>query len=221
MLTSTRQSSTSAQVILLSFFWYFPGPQVLVHGGDEGGLCRLLRGAAVLQPGGVVVVLDDVDLVGKQKATLSFTLYSGLSARSRPFFSVCQNTGAVRGVPLRPAPPHSPGCRFRRGTPSPRMSPAPPHSGTGGDALVHHRLALHHVGEVVRRDGDVREHVQVRQPPGPGAGLFRLGLGQGRLSQLPPRSLPARSGGCTRNPSRQTVTSMYREAYWWRRRPGR
>ena len=35
-------------------------------------------------------------LLEKQQATLSFTLYSGLSARSRPFFSVCQNTGAVR-----------------------------------------------------------------------------------------------------------------------------
>lgn len=32
----------------------------------------------------------------KQKETESFTLYSGLSARSRPRRSVCQNTGRVR-----------------------------------------------------------------------------------------------------------------------------
>ena len=32
----------------------------------------------------------------KQKDTDSFTLYSGLSARSRPRRSVCQNTGWVR-----------------------------------------------------------------------------------------------------------------------------
>ena len=53
-----------------------------------------------------------------------------------------------------------------------------------GDARVHHRLALHHVREVVRRDGNVREHVQVRQPAGAGAGLSALALGQGRFVQL-------------------------------------
>jgi len=54
-----------------------------------------------------------------------------------------------------------------------------------GDALVYHRLPAQHVGEILRRDGDVGEHVQVRQPAGAGAGLFRLGLGQGRLFQFP------------------------------------
>ncbi len=41
-----------------------------------------------------------------------------------------------------------------------------------GDARVHHRLTLHHVGEILRRDGGVREHVQIRKPPDGGAGLF-------------------------------------------------
>ena len=36
-------------------------------------------------------------LLEKQKDTDSFTLYSGLSARSRPRRSACQNTGWVRG----------------------------------------------------------------------------------------------------------------------------
>ena len=53
-----------------------------------------------------------------------------------------------------------------------------------GDAGVHHRLALHHVSEVVSRDGNVREHIQIRQPAGAGAGLFALALGQGALFQL-------------------------------------
>ena len=58
-----------------------------------------------------------------------------------------------------------------------------------GNPGVHHRLALHHAGEILRRDIDVREHLQVGKPPGPGAGLFRLGLGQGRFLELP-RNLP-------------------------------
>ena len=39
--------------------------QPAVDSGDKGGAHRLVRGAAVLQPGGVVVMLDDLDPVGK------------------------------------------------------------------------------------------------------------------------------------------------------------
>ncbi|MPM41757.1 hypothetical protein SDC9_88416 [bioreactor metagenome] len=41
-----------------------------------------------------------------------------------------------------------------------------------GDACVHHCLTFHHVREILRGDGGVREHVQVRQPPDDGTGLF-------------------------------------------------
>ena len=40
-----------------------------------------------------------------------------------------------------------------------------------GHARVDHGLPLHHVGEILRGDGGVREHVQIRQPPDGGAGL--------------------------------------------------
>ena len=64
-----------------------------------------------------------------------------------------------------------------------------------GDPGVHHRLALHHVGEVLRRDGDVREHVQVGKPAGAGAGFSGLALGQGRLPQLPHDLAPLKVQG--------------------------
>ena len=53
--------------------------------------------------------------------------------------------------------------------------------GAEGHPGVDHRLALHDGGEVLRRDVDVGEDLQVRQPPGPGAGPLP---GQGGLLQL-------------------------------------
>ena len=50
-----------------------------------------------------------------------------------------------------------------------------------GDAGVDHRLPLHHPGKVLRGDGDISKHLQVRHPAGPGAGLP---LGKGRFFQL-------------------------------------
>ncbi|MPM58619.1 hypothetical protein SDC9_105451 [bioreactor metagenome] len=41
-----------------------------------------------------------------------------------------------------------------------------------GDTRVHHSLTLHHVGKVFRRNGGVRKHVQIRQPPNGGAGFL-------------------------------------------------
>ena len=41
-------------------------PQVLIYCGDKSVFCCLFRRAAMLQPGGVVVVLDDLHLVGKE-----------------------------------------------------------------------------------------------------------------------------------------------------------
>ena len=53
-----------------------------------------------------------------------------------------------------------------------------------GDAGVHYRLALHHIRKILRRNGRVGEHIQIRQPPGPGAGLPAVVLGQRGLPQL-------------------------------------
>ena len=53
-----------------------------------------------------------------------------------------------------------------------------------GDPGVGNRLALQHVVEVLPRDIDIREDIQVRQPAGHGTGLFPVRLG---LAQLLPR----------------------------------
>ena len=47
---------------------------VCVDGGGKGAACGLFRRAAMLQPGGVVVILDQIDLVGKAKRGGNFHL---------------------------------------------------------------------------------------------------------------------------------------------------
>lgn len=72
-------------------------PEIFVqcrHKGQAGGL---VGAAPVLQEAGVVIVLHQVHPVGKHHAMFSFTLYSGLSARSRPWRSASQHTGSVMG----------------------------------------------------------------------------------------------------------------------------
>jgi len=52
------------------------------------------------------------------------------------------------------------------------------------DPGVHHRLPLHHILIVVQRHGDIRKHLQIRQPANGGAGPFLVG-GQLRAFKLP------------------------------------
>ena len=102
----------------------------------------------------------------------SFTLYSGLSARSRPWRSASQHTGPGDGVVpgqlgqivpdavfiqevLGLEPPGDTSSRSRKVTPG-----------------VDHRLPLHHVLVIVQGDVDVGEHLQVRQPADGGAGFL-------------------------------------------------
>ena len=80
-------------------------PQVLVDGGDKGGLGRLLRRAAVLQPGGVVVVLDDVHLIGK---AAGHTELHRVFRLVRPVPALLLRLPAPSGSPLPQAPSHSP-----------------------------------------------------------------------------------------------------------------
>ena len=124
----------------------------------------------------------------KHSAALSFTLYSSLSARSRPRRSVSQYTGSVRGpwaFPICPLPEPVYWETERRGRDRAdkdeykvklNLHPQPE-----GDPGVDHRLPPHDAGEVLRGDVDVRKDLQVRKPSGPGAGLFP---GQGGLLQL-------------------------------------
>ena len=159
-------------------------PKVFVDGGDKGGLGGLFRAAAVLQPAGVVVVLDDVHPVGKAHGHAELDLVLRL----------------VRPVPalLLRLPEHGGGkgplagklldivhdAVFIEEVRLLKLAQRRLAAEAEGDALVHHRLALHDVGKVLRRDGDVGEHIQVRQPAGAGAGLFLLAFGERRLGQL-------------------------------------
>ncbi|CAN4028288.1 transcription antitermination factor NusB, partial [Dysosmobacter welbionis] len=146
-------------------------PQVLVDGGDKGGLGRLLRRAAVLQPGGVVVVLDDVHLIGKAAGHAELHLVLRL-VRPVPALLLRLPEHRRRQAPLSRKLRHIVHDavfveELRLFEPT-RLCLVPEPEGDPG---VHHRLALHHVGEVLRRDGDVREHVQVGKPAGAGAGF--------------------------------------------------
>ena len=53
-----------------------------------------------------------------------------------------------------------------------------------GNAGIDHRLPLHHIREILRGNGDVGEHIQIRQPAGAGAGLLFLLRGQLGLIQF-------------------------------------
>ena len=170
-------------------------PQVLVDGGDKGGLGRLLRRAAVLQPGGVVVVLDDVHLIGKAAGHAELHLVLRL-VRPVPALLLRLPEHRRRQAPLSRKLRHIVHDavfveELRLFEPT-RLCLVPEPEGDPG---VHHRLALHHVGEVLRRDGDVREHVQVGKPAGAGAGFSGLALEQGRLPQLPHDLAPLKVQG--------------------------
>ena len=157
--------------LALALLVFALGLEVGVDAIHEGGLHRLLRGAAVLQPGGVVVVLDDLHRVGEAKGDGELHLVLGL----------------VRPVPAPPLglPEHGQGEGVL-----PRQLlhivlnavfvlevgglELPPHlvAEAEGDPGVDHRLALEHVGVVLHGDVDVGKHVQIRLPAEAGAGLF-------------------------------------------------
>ena len=170
-------------------------PQVLVDGGDKGGLGRLFGASAVLQPGGVVVVLDDVHLIGKAAGHAELHLVLRL-VRPVPALLLRLPEHRRRQAPLSRKLRHIVHDavfveELRLFEPT-RLCLVPEPEGDPG---VHHRLALHHVGEVLRRDGDVREHVQVGKPAGAGAGFSGLALEQGRLPQLPHDLAPLKVQG--------------------------
>ncbi|CDC68065.1 uncharacterized protein BN503_01068 [Oscillibacter sp. CAG:155] len=137
-------------------------PEVFVDGRDKGGLGGLLRAAAVLQPAGVVIVFDDVHPVGKAQGHAELDLVLRL----------------VRPVPalLLRLPEHGGGegplagklldivhdAVFIKKVRLLKLARRRLAAEAEGNAGVHHRLALHDVGKVFRRDGDVGKHIQVR-----------------------------------------------------------
>ena len=144
---------------------------------DKGVAHRLVRGASVLQPGGVVVVLRAVHPVGEGCRHVDLhvvqghvrpvahlflalpELHGGEGVLSAELFGVVQN--AVLIVKVR-------GLKFARGHLVFQVE---------GDARVDHRLALQNVLVILQAHVDIGEHLQVRLPLDEGArALFGVGL---------------------------------------------
>ena len=106
----------------------------------------------------------------------SFTLYSGLSARSRPRRSVCPAHRLRQGIlpcQLRQIVPDAVLIKEVLRLKLSRRYLAPQ---AEGDPGVDHGLPPQHLPVVVRRDVDVGEHLQIRQPADGGTGMAALEL---------------------------------------------
>ena len=157
------------------FIIFVIGAQIAVDGAEQSGAHGLLRGAAVFQPGGVVVVLDDVHRVGEAQ-------------RYADLYPVI--------VLVRPIPAGALGGE-KHGGGEGGVACQLGHivldavlvaefgllkGGAGliaqheGDAGVDHGLPLEHVGIVFQRNGDVGEYLQIGLPAEFGAGLVAGGV---------------------------------------------
>ena len=159
-------------------------PQVLIYCGDKSAFCCLFRRAAMLQPGGVVVVLDDLHFVGKaaggRELHLVFRLIRTVPA---PLFRLPEHRsgqsalpGQLRHIVLNAVLVNEILLRQRAVL---LLIPE-----LEGNPLIHHRLTAQYIREVFRWNGNIGKHIQIRQPAGAGAGLSHLRLGQRGLFQF-------------------------------------
>ena len=147
---------------------------VAVHGAYEGALCGLLRRAAVLEEGAVVVILDGVDLVREAERRRELDLVLRLVRAVTALALGLDEAG--RGERLLP--------RYLRHVVEDavlveevrRLKLARGYlvSEPEGDARVDHGLALERGGVVLERDVYVREYLEVRPPADVRTGLFAV-----------------------------------------------
>ena len=156
-------------------------PQPGVDGPHESQLGGLFGTAAVLQPAGVVVVLDDRHLVGEAAGDAELHLVLVLVRPvTAPPFGLPVDRVRQGGLSRQLADVVGDAVLIEkfRGV---EFSRRGLHPQAEGDARVDHRLALHDAGKILGGDVDVGEYLQIREPAGAGAGLF---AGQGGLLEL-------------------------------------
>ena len=150
-------------------------PQVLVDGAHHGKAGGLLRTASVLQKAGVVVVLHHGHPVGKAQRHAELDLVLRLVGTvPAPALRLPAHRLGEGVIPrqLGDIVPDATGIQKLLGVEfALRRLVQQPERDTGID----HRLTLHGVPVVVKRHGDIGEHVQIRQPVDTGAGLFLVG----------------------------------------------
>ena len=150
--------------------------EIGVHGGEEGRAHGLLRGAPVLQPGGVVVVLHNMRRRAEAEGAGEFDFIVGLVRPVPPGpLPGPELDGGVGVVPRQFR--HVVGDAVFVGKDGLGKALLPLVPEPEDDAGVHHRLAVEDVGEVLRGDVDLGKDLQVGQPGDGGARLFPVSGG--------------------------------------------
>ena len=148
---------------------------LVVHSRDKGGPGRFVRGAAVLQPGGVVVIFNPVDLRGEAEGGgqlhLVLLLVRPVPA---PALGLDEHGGGQGRLPgdLCHIVPDAVLVQVLGGF----KAVFPLHFQHEPDPGVHHRLAAEHIVEVFLGDVHIREHLDVRLEADGGARLFPVGV---------------------------------------------
>ena len=152
-------------IVLILFFQ--PG----VHRRDKGGFHRLLRAAPVLQPAGVVVILDDLGLIGEAEGYRQLYLILGLvlpvpaPALRLPEYGHGQRLLArqLGHIVLDPVLI----LKIRRLKLAALLVPEPEQH-----PRIYHGLALHNVFKILCWYSDVGKNLQVGFPADGGARLL-------------------------------------------------
>ena len=142
-----------------------------VDGIGKGVFHRLVRRAAVFQPGGVVVILQRRHLVGKAESGGELDLVFGhVLPVPAPALAGDEAGGGQRffSCKLRHIVKDAVFIAVIRGLKLSVLFHLQPE----GDAGVHHRLPAHDIVEIFLRNVDVRKDFPVRPPADGGAGLF-------------------------------------------------
>ena len=165
--------------LLLGLVVFVVRLEVVVELPDEGVAHRLVGGAAVFEPARVVVVFGGADLVGEGDGNVHLALVFGLVLAVAGLDlgnPVLHARHAVRTDQLRDMVDHAVLISKGGGVKASAVLVAEDEF----HARVDDRLPFHHVEEVVGRDVDVGEHLQIGLPSDLGA---RVLLGVGLLFQ--------------------------------------
>ena len=147
--------------------------QIAVDGPDERAARGLVRRAAMLQKGRIVIILDHAHVVGKAERELHLQLIAlfVLAVLPLPLGGILDGFGQIVDADLLGDVIDDPvGVqKLLRGIAAVRLLPVEDE----GQPVVDDGLPLEDFTNVLARDGDVGEHLQIGLPGRDGAGLFR------------------------------------------------